>query len=162
MRDRLNSDDAPRLIGGADPLQADDLTVDNHLRAHHWRNCPTKILGLGRTEIADDPFLAEHRVGEALQVKGVVSSPSYIIQNEYDGAAEGHPARLLHMDCWRLEAVDPEVLGLASYLVPGTVAVIEWAGALLPYLAAQPGLVGYRILIEHTGETSRVIKVASL
>jgi len=77
----------------------------------------------------------------------VVSSPTYVLVQEYEGRV-----RLYHVDLYRLTASEDELtdLGIDEMLADGVV-VIEWAdraaGALLrPY---------WRITIEPTGLTSR-------
>jgi tRNA threonylcarbamoyladenosine biosynthesis protein TsaE len=69
-------------------------------------------------------------VGDALNVRGVVSSPSYVLTKEYVGSA----GRLVHIDCWRTPEITPEELAIGGYLKPGTVVVVEWPKPLLPYL----------------------------
>lgn len=98
-------------------------------------------------------------IAQALQIKDVISSPTYTIMKEY----ETSDARLLHMDLWRLETVTAEEFGIEEYLKTGTVTVIEWAAPLLPYLRTlKNDIVGYRIYIEPTSEHERTIKIGNL
>jgi tRNA threonylcarbamoyladenosine biosynthesis protein TsaE len=80
-------------------------------------------MGSGKTQFAKG-------VGQALGVKKVVSSPSYVLVKEY----LGEHGKLIHIDCWRTPEITPEELSLESYLNAGTVVVIEWPKPLLGYL----------------------------
>jgi tRNA threonylcarbamoyladenosine biosynthesis protein TsaE len=86
-------------------------------------------MGAGKTQFAKG-------VAEALGVKSVVSSPSYVLTREY----EGELGRLVHIDCWRTPEITPEELQLEQYLSPETVLVIEWPAPLVPYLRDHPNV----------------------
>lgn len=61
---------------------------------------------------------------EALGVAGPVTSPTYSIVNEYEGAA----ARVFHFDLYRLSGPD-ELFGIGweDYLSRGGICIIEWS-----------------------------------
>lgn len=85
--------------------------------------------------------------GLGLADERLVSSPTYVLVQEYEGRV-----RLYHVDLYRLTAAEDELadLGVEEMLTDGVV-VIEWAnraGCALP----QPY---WRITIEPTGLTSR-------
>ncbi len=69
-------------------------------------------------------------LARGLRVAGPVSSPTFVLVNEYDG-----PTPLYHVDFYRLEPAQLGSVGWEEYLdLPGVVAV-EWperAGGALP------------------------------
>ncbi|HSI20279.1 MAG TPA: tRNA (adenosine(37)-N6)-threonylcarbamoyltransferase complex ATPase subunit type 1 TsaE [Verrucomicrobiae bacterium] len=83
-------------------------------------------MGAGKTQFAKG-------VAEALEIKGIVSSPTYVLTREY----QGELGKLVHIDCWRTPTITPEELHLDEYLQPETVTVIEWPAPLVPYLASR-------------------------
>ena len=88
-------------------------------------------LGSGKTEFI-------RGVCTALDVVDLISSPTFTIINEYTGRlADGHEARIFHIDLYRLENDhDLEEIGLPEILNdPIGVKLVEWsehAEALLP------------------------------
>jgi len=99
-------------------------------------------LGAGKTTLIQG-------IAQGLEVKDYVTSPTFILINEYQGRLPFY-----HIDLYRLE--DPaqiEELGLFEYFEKDGVVVIEWAerlGDLLPEGAKQ-------IKLEVTGEDKRKI-----
>jgi tRNA threonylcarbamoyladenosine biosynthesis protein TsaE len=64
----------------------------------------------------------------ALGVEGRVTSPTYQIARGYEGAVEGRPVTVNHLDLYRLEGLeDRDALELDDYLDPGAVTFVEWA-----------------------------------
>lgn len=109
-------------------------------------------MGAGKTHFAKG-------IAAALGVQEPVSSPTYAIQKEYDGES----ATFVHIDCWRLDVVEPELLGLGGYIHPRMVLAIEWVHPLLPYLREQAAhMVGYRIFIEHGEGDNRTLRIEEL
>jgi tRNA threonylcarbamoyladenosine biosynthesis protein TsaE len=87
-------------------------------------------LGAGKTVFAKG-------VGLALGVTEPVVSPSFTVVREYScGIADGGPARLVHVDVYRLDHVQElHDVGWDDYLDGESVAVVEWGdrvGTLLP------------------------------
>ena len=92
---------------------------------------------LGRAAQAGDRFLLEGPFGagkttlvqglaEGLDVPTPVSSPSFVIESQYRGRLV-----LYHVDLYRLERVDPELLdSLEEHLYGDGVAAVEWAERL--------------------------------
>ena len=92
---------------------------------------------LGRAAQAGDRFLLEGPFGagkttlvqglaEGLEVAAPVSSPSFVIESQYRGRLV-----LYHVDLYRLERVEPELLeSLDEHLYGDGVAVVEWAERL--------------------------------
>ena len=92
---------------------------------------------LGRAAQAGDRFLLEGPFGagkttlvqglaEGLEVAAPVSSPSFVIESQYRGRLV-----LYHVDLYRLERVEPELLeSLDEHLYGDGVAAVEWAERL--------------------------------
>jgi len=76
-------------------------------------------LGAGKTTLIQG-------IAQGLEVKDYVTSPTFIIINEYQGRFPFY-----HIDLYRLEEVkDIEELGIEEYFNRGGVCVIEWAEKL--------------------------------
>ena len=92
---------------------------------------------LGRVARAGDRFLLEGPFGagkttfvqglaDGLEVRTPVSSPSFVIENQYRGRL-----RLYHVDLYRLEHVEPELWqSLEEHLYGEGVTAVEWAERL--------------------------------
>ncbi len=84
-----------------------------------------------------------------------VSSPTFVLANEYD-AADG--LRVVHIDAYRLAGDDDEELALLGWdrLATGdTVVLIEWADRIAG-LIDRPAVT---VTLEHVAETSRAIRL---
>jgi tRNA threonylcarbamoyladenosine biosynthesis protein TsaE len=91
----------------------------------------------------------------ALGVEGKVTSPTYQIARGYEGAANGCPVTVNHLDLYRLEDLeDRDVLELDDYLDPGAVTFIEWAEPALG-LIENPTV----LCISHQTPTTRRVSV---
>jgi tRNA threonylcarbamoyladenosine biosynthesis protein TsaE len=56
-----------------------------------------------------------------------VTSPTFTLIHEYDGAREGKPVKLFHLDVYRLEGERQlESLGLDELLTPNALVLVEW------------------------------------
>src|SRR6202035_4440905 len=98
---------------------------------------------LGRAAVAGDRFLLEgpfgagkttfvQGVSEGLDVRTSVSSPSFVIENQYRGRL-----LLYHVDLYRLERVEPELWeSLEEHLYGEGVTAVEWAERLPDALRA--------------------------
>lgn len=87
-------------------------------------------LGAGKTTLAQG-------VAAGLGIEGQVSSPSFVLINEYDIATDRIPGRLFHVDLYRLrDQSDLESIGYAEIISPiESVTLVEWperAQDLLP------------------------------
>src|SRR6266436_3218616 len=92
---------------------------------------------LGRVAVAGDRFLLEGPLGAGkttfvqglaagLDVPTPVSSPSFVIENQYRGRL-----LLYHVDLYRLERVEPELWqSLEEHLYGEGVTAVEWAERL--------------------------------
>lgn len=96
---------------------------------------------LGRAALPGDLFLLNGQLGagkttfvqglaEGLGVTGEVTSPSFVLENQYRGRL-----RLYHVDLYRLERLDAAFIGeLAEDLYGDGVAAVEWPDLLPPDL----------------------------
>jgi tRNA threonylcarbamoyladenosine biosynthesis protein TsaE len=94
-------------------------------------------VALGRAAVAGDRFLLEGPLGagkttfvqglaEGLDVQTPVSSPTFVIENQYRGRLV-----LYHVDLYRLERVEPELWeSLEEHLYGDGVSAVEWAERL--------------------------------
>ena len=56
-----------------------------------------------------------------------VTSPTFTLIHEYDGAQDGRPVKLFHLDVYRLEGERQlETLGLDELLTPDALVLVEW------------------------------------
>ena len=56
-----------------------------------------------------------------------VTSPTFTLLHEYDGALHGKPVKLYHIDVYRLEGERQlETLGLDELLTPNALVLVEW------------------------------------
>jgi tRNA threonylcarbamoyladenosine biosynthesis protein TsaE len=108
--------------------------------------CLTGTLGAGKTTLIQG-------IADGAGVKDYVTSPTFIIINEYKGRIP-----FFHVDLYRLDNVEQiEDLGIEEYFERGGVCVIEWAeklGELKPKKC-------HEIEIEIVSERERKICVSS-
>ena len=79
-------------------------------------------LGTGKTTLVKG-------VAQALDAAEAdeVTSPTFTLLHEYDGAREGRPVKLFHLDVYRLEGERQlETLGLDELLTPNALVLVEW------------------------------------
>ncbi|MBX3321487.1 MAG: tRNA (adenosine(37)-N6)-threonylcarbamoyltransferase complex ATPase subunit type 1 TsaE [Phycisphaeraceae bacterium] len=104
------------------------------------------MLGAGKTTLI-------RALSEALGANPAeVSSPTFVIANEYRGA---HGVRIVHMDAYRLggDAEELELLGWDALAGADAIVLIEWAERIEHLLARE----GLNIDIEHIGQSERRI-----
>jgi tRNA threonylcarbamoyladenosine biosynthesis protein TsaE len=84
------------------------------------------VMGTGKTTFI-------HALCEVLEVKDVISSPTFAIINEYKSAVTG---TIYHMDWYRLKDEEEAVqAGIEDSLLSGDLCLVEWpdkAAGLLP------------------------------
>lgn len=116
-------------------------------------------LGAGKTVFAKG-------VAEALGIKKVIRSPSFIIEREFPYTLDGFSGKFFHVDLWRMES-EPEIkrLKIEELIKPGNVIVIEWAekvGDLLPKLLGERKTLVLHIEINHIDEQKRNLDIKIL
>jgi tRNA threonylcarbamoyladenosine biosynthesis protein TsaE len=86
-------------------------------------------LGAGKTTLAQG-------IAAGLGINDVISSPTFILVNEYDVASDGIPGRLFHVDLYRLrDEADLESIGFSEIVAPvDSVTLVEWPERALEHL----------------------------
>ncbi|MGI6119319.1 MAG: tRNA (adenosine(37)-N6)-threonylcarbamoyltransferase complex ATPase subunit type 1 TsaE [Desulfosporosinus sp.] len=85
-------------------------------------------LGAGKTAFAQG-------VGDAFNVKGPMTSPTFTLIHEYSGQIMGTEVRLVHMDLYRLQhPEEAEVIGVEDAFQEDAVCLIEWPEIIEDYL----------------------------
>jgi tRNA threonylcarbamoyladenosine biosynthesis protein TsaE len=113
----------------------DEFTLRNlHLVAEKlWQQYKQYSVWALHGEMGSGKTTFIHALCEVLQVKDVVSSPTFAIINEYRSAVAGI---IYHMDWYRLKNEEEAVqAGIEDALLSGNLCLIEWpdkAAGLLP------------------------------
>lgn len=104
-------------------------------------------LGTGKTHLVKGIA-----AGAGAQESGQVTSPTFVIVNEYEGRFD-----LYHVDVYRVNSIDEfEMLGFDDFCYPGSVVLIEWADKIESALRS----IDYiRIELAHGGKRSREIHI---
>ncbi len=92
-------------------------------------------------------------IAEGLGADRWRGSPTFTLIQEYDTRP-----RLYHLDLYRLQSSDVEVLGLEDYAQPDAIMVVEWADRAPDELRT----LGQRIVeidIDHVAEHTREIQI---
>lgn len=112
----------------------------------------TGPLGAGKTTLMRG-IAAGAQVADLRQV----TSPTFVIINEYETTGPGAPAATLqHIDAYRLHGADDlDALGFDE-LLESAPAIIEWADRVAELLPADH----LRVVITATGSTSRAFTLA--
>jgi tRNA threonylcarbamoyladenosine biosynthesis protein TsaE len=98
-------------------------------------------LGAGKTTLIQG-------IAKGLAVKDYVTSPTFIIINEYQGRFP-----LYHIDLYRLEEnKEVEELGIEEYFYKGGICVIEWAEKLAELLPKHTETIELKIISEKERE----------
>jgi len=85
-----------------------------------------------------------------------VTSPTFTLLHEYDGAQNGKPVKLYHLDVYRLEGERQlETLGLDELLTPDALVLVEWGEKFKSIKKKSTG----EIAISSTGGDARKITV---
>ena len=88
--------------------------------------CLEGELGSGKTCLTQG-------IGRGMGVTDTITSPTFILINEYASAHQG--TRLYHVDLYRIEREDDLVtLGLEDYIYGNGITVIEWAERARDYV----------------------------
>jgi len=106
---------------------------------------PDRVLLL-RGEIGAGKTVLAQGVGEGLGIDPKeIQSPTFTLVREHAGAA----ARLAHLDLYRLEPHDAEVLGFEELLAGPGVKIVEWSERL-PFEVAEPLVLQLQVLEDGT------------
>ena len=85
-----------------------------------------------------------------------VTSPTFTLLHEYDGAQDGKPVKLYHLDVYRLEGERQlDTLGLDELLTPDALVLVEWGEKFKSLKKKATG----EIAITSTGGDAREITV---
>ncbi|MCK4225070.1 MAG: tRNA (adenosine(37)-N6)-threonylcarbamoyltransferase complex ATPase subunit type 1 TsaE [candidate division Zixibacteria bacterium] len=100
-------------------------------------------LGSGKTVLIQG-------ICSGLGVEKVVTSPSFVIINEYPGRLHSSPIWIYHFDLYRLENVEEFIkLGYEEYFYGRGITLIEWAEKVKPFLPKKRWEVHLKILSEN-------------
>jgi len=100
-------------------------------------------LGSGKTVLIQG-------ICSGLGVEKVVTSPSFVIINEYPGRLHRSPIWIYHFDLYRLENVEEFIkLGYEEYFYGKGITLIEWAEKVGPFLPKKRWEVNLKILSEN-------------
>ena len=103
-------------------------------------------LGSGKTVLIQG-------ICSGLGVEKVVTSPSFVIINEYPGRVHESPIWIYHFDLYRLENVEEFIkLGYEEYFYGKGITLIEWAEKVRPFLPRKRWEVNLKILSENERE----------
>ena len=108
-------------------------------------------LGTGKTTLVKG-------IAEALDAAEAdeVTSPTFTLLHEYDGALNGKTVKLYHLDVYRLEGERQlETLGLEELLTPDALVLVEWGDKFKSIRKRATG----EIAITATGGDARKITV---
>jgi tRNA threonylcarbamoyladenosine biosynthesis protein TsaE len=108
-------------------------------------------LGTGKTTLVKG-------IAEALNAAEAdeVTSPTFTLLHEYDGASNGKPIKLYHIDVYRLEGERQlETLGLDELLTPDALVLVEWGDKFKSIRKRATG----EIVISSAGGDARKITV---
>ncbi len=106
-------------------------------------------LGSGKTVLIQG-------ICRGLDVERPVTSPSFVIINEYPGKLHNLPIWIYHFDLYRLENVEEFIkLGYEEYFYGKGITLIEWAEKVRAFLPEKRWEINLRIV----SETERQIKV---
>lgn len=100
-------------------------------------------LGTGKTVLA-------RGIARGLGVAGPVSSPTFVVVNEYEG-----PVPMYHVDFYRLDPGELDSVGWEEYLHLGGVVVIEWPDRAVSSLPPER----LDLELEHIGDTKRRVRL---
>ena len=100
-------------------------------------------LGSGKTVLVQG-------ICSGLGVERVVTSPSFVIINEYPGRLHKSPIWIYHFDLYRLENVEEFIrLGYEEYFYGKGITLIEWAEKVKPFLPKKRWEINLKILSEN-------------
>lgn len=106
----------------------------------------TGSLGSGKTVLVQG-------ICTGLGVEKAVTSPTFVIINEYPGKLSGLPVWVYHFDLYRLEDVDEFIrLGYEEYFYGKGITLIEWAEKVREFLPKSRFAINLKIVSENERE----------
>jgi tRNA threonylcarbamoyladenosine biosynthesis protein TsaE len=146
--------------GGRQATVQDQITIETRSEAE------TRALGaqLGAAAQPGDVFILQGGFGagkttlvqgmaRGLGVEGHVTSPSFVIANEYEGRLP-----IYHLDLYRIEVMDSTTLeAISEYFGAEGVCAVEWPASLPAELIPHATQIDLTV----TGDESRRIQVAT-
>jgi tRNA threonylcarbamoyladenosine biosynthesis protein TsaE len=103
-------------------------------------------LGSGKTVLVQG-------ICAGLGVEKTVTSPTFVIINEYSGSLNQSPIWVYHFDLYRLENVDEFLrLGYEEYFYGKGITLIEWAEKVKEFLPKKRIEINLKILSENERE----------
>ncbi len=103
-------------------------------------------LGSGKTVLAQG-------ICAGLGVEKIVTSPTFVIINEYPGRLNDSPVWVYHFDLYRLENMDEFLkLGYEEYFYGKGITLIEWAEKVKDFLPEKRVEVNLRIISDNERE----------
>ena len=113
-------------------------------------------LGAGKTHFTKG-------IGKGLGIKEIIKSPTYSLIKEYPYKLGSVSGNLIHFDAWRVESVDELAkLDIESYISPGNIIAVEWAGATEDYFAklkARTNLFAVQVQINYITHEERELTI---
>lgn len=113
-------------------------------------------LGTGKTVFAKG-------IADALGIKKVIRSPSFIIMREFPYLLNGIKGIFFHIDLWRMRnEIEVRKLRMAELVKPENVLLIEWAERmenLWPEILNGQENILVKIKIKSVGESKRKIEI---
>jgi len=83
-----------------------------------------------------------------------VTSPTFTLIHEYDGAQDGKPVKLFHLDVYRLEGERQlETLGLEELLTPDALVLVEWGDK---FKSIRKRATGEIVITAEGGDTRKI------
>jgi tRNA threonylcarbamoyladenosine biosynthesis protein TsaE len=108
----------------------------------------TGSLGSGKTVLVQG-------ICAGLGVEKAVTSPTYVIINEYPGRWNGAPVGVYHFDLYRLEDTEEFIrLGYEEYFYGQGITLIEWAEKVREFLPKSRFEINLKIISENEREIS--------
>jgi tRNA threonylcarbamoyladenosine biosynthesis protein TsaE len=96
---------------------------------------------------------------QALGVADYVTSPTFILINEYDGQLAAEPVAVYHFDLYRLSGADElEELGAMEYFYGAGICLVEWAERAGDSLPAER----VEVELQYLGDCERRVVVRRL
>ena len=88
-----------------------------------------------------------------LKIDDQVTSPTFILINEYEGQCATGPVPIYHFDLYRLTAAELEDLGAEEYFYGRGICLVEWADRATDLLPPQH----HQVLLEYLADNQRHI-----